>query len=89
MVRKIYVFKQGTLIGGTRTSNWFLNKIGRFRNKTNLSNYSKKVNKITKNKFQELERDATDKVRSIFKKIEAELYMVNYSAYVTLKIPKS
>jgi hypothetical protein len=23
---------QGTLIGGTRTSNWFLTKLGRYRN---------------------------------------------------------
>ena len=40
VILQIQRFEQGTLIGGTRTSNWFLNKLGRFRAKKNLIFFS-------------------------------------------------
>ncbi len=30
---------QGTFIGGTRTSNWFLTKLGCYKNKKNFENF--------------------------------------------------
>jgi hypothetical protein len=32
-------YGQGTLIGGTRTSIWFLNKLGRYRNEKIFENF--------------------------------------------------